>query len=116
MAIADELMTISQAAGRLGVSARRIRQLIQAGRLRAAQVGGRWLILAEDVAGHRRLGPGGRPRKRAPAEPDAGARTGGRSEAAPHILCHTSCDDGLDDMAEAEEMEWQIAQAEREED
>jgi excisionase family DNA binding protein len=44
------LLTCATAAGRLGISSRRVRQLIAAGRLRALKHGRDWLIREADLA------------------------------------------------------------------
>lgn len=59
------VLTVREAADRLGVNEQRVRALINAGRLRARKVGGRWLIDSADVdmrrdggvAGHRPFRP-----------------------------------------------------------
>lgn len=56
------LISTGDAARELGVSFRRIEQLITTGRLPAQQVGGRWLIDPADLD-RVRSRPPGRPRK-----------------------------------------------------
>jgi len=41
-------ITTREAANRLGISDRRIRQLLAEGRIRSTQIGGRWLIEEAD--------------------------------------------------------------------
>jgi excisionase family DNA binding protein len=62
----DDLLTTEQAGARLGVSAQRVRQFIDAGRLPATRYGDMWLIRPADLAcvGERKPG---RPRKATPA-------------------------------------------------
>jgi excisionase family DNA binding protein len=50
------LLTTQQVADALGVTQRRIRALIAAGRLRAHQVGRTWVIRPSSVAALRRMG------------------------------------------------------------
>jgi excisionase family DNA binding protein len=57
-----KLLTVNEVAGRLGVSRRRVRQLIEAGRLRAERVGAVYVI-RESALGRVRYRPVGRPRK-----------------------------------------------------
>lgn len=40
----DDLLTVAEAAARLGVSARRVRAMIDSGQLEARKLGGRWLV------------------------------------------------------------------------
>lgn len=50
------LLTVTEAAARLGVSPQRVRMLIKRGRLCATRAGARlWLIAEDDVAKFRRL-------------------------------------------------------------
>lgn len=58
------LQTVTQAAAALGISPRRVRQLISAGAIAAARAGGRlWLITPETLAEFARLERrAGRPR------------------------------------------------------
>ncbi len=58
-----KLLTTRDAADRLGVSDRRVRALIQAGRVPARRVGRDWLIRPEDLRRVARRKPG-RPRRR----------------------------------------------------
>lgn len=55
-------LTTSQAAERLGVNASRIRQLIDAGRIKATKFGKAWMIEESELDGYER-GKGGRPRR-----------------------------------------------------
>jgi excisionase family DNA binding protein len=56
------ILTAAQAAERLGVSVRRVQQLVKEGRLPAEQFGGSWMIKEEDLklVENRKVG---RPRK-----------------------------------------------------
>lgn len=56
------ILTAAQAAERLGVSVRRVQQLVKEGRLPAEQFGGAWMIKEEDLklVENRKVG---RPRK-----------------------------------------------------
>jgi len=57
-----EYLSVPQAAERLGVNERRVRQLIELGRLPAQKIGKQWIIDAERVDGMRRADrPTGRP-------------------------------------------------------
>lgn len=56
------LLTTEQAAARLGVSPRRVRAMIAAGRLAAQQVGRDWLISPEAIRDYRPGRPGRRPK------------------------------------------------------
>ena len=56
------MLTVTQAAAALGLSARRVRALIAAGRLPAVKPGHDWLIQAKDLAAIQNRKPG-RPRK-----------------------------------------------------
>ena len=58
-----KLLTTHDAADRLGVTDRRVRALIEGGRLPALRVGRDWLIRAEDLRRVARRKPG-RPRKK----------------------------------------------------
>lgn len=61
----DRVIGVSEAAERLGVSPRRIRQLIQGDELKARRVGNSWAILAADVHHRQRRSPAaGRPFER----------------------------------------------------
>jgi excisionase family DNA binding protein len=57
-----DILTTTQAAERLGISARRVAALITAGKLPANQFGGSWMIRSEDLALVADRKPG-RPRK-----------------------------------------------------
>lgn len=60
------MITTQEAAARLGISSRRVRALIDAGRLPAEKIGRDWLIKVSDLAllAERKAGyPKGRPRK-----------------------------------------------------
>jgi excisionase family DNA binding protein len=57
-----KLLTVNEAAARLRVSRRRVRQLIEEGRLRAERVGPVYVI-KESALGRVRYRPVGRPRK-----------------------------------------------------
>jgi excisionase family DNA binding protein len=60
------MMTLSQAAAALGVSAATLRQQVAAGRLRATKIGPLWVVAETEVERYRRdsLGKAGRPPKR----------------------------------------------------
>lgn len=58
----SDLLTVDQAAGELGVTARRVRALIKDERLRAEKVGRDWLIRKRDLDAVRERKPG-RPAK-----------------------------------------------------
>jgi excisionase family DNA binding protein len=58
----DDVLTTEQAAERLGVSARRVQQLIKSGRLPAREFGGSYMILAADLK-QVEMRPPGRPPK-----------------------------------------------------
>ena len=60
----SDLLTLAQAARRLGVSRQRLHALIQAGRLPAERLGHAWVIRAADLAVHAPRRPG-RPKKSA---------------------------------------------------
>jgi len=57
------LVTTREAARRLGISDRRIRQLLAEGRIKAIQIGGRWLIEESDCYYEKRPRGGYKPRK-----------------------------------------------------
>jgi excisionase family DNA binding protein len=59
-----DLLTLAQAAHRLGVSRQRVHWLIQAGRLPAERLGHAWVIRAADLAVYAPRRPG-RPKKSA---------------------------------------------------
>lgn len=52
----EELLTTKQAAERLGVTTRRVRQLIEEKRLKAVKVGRDWAIPAAELARHAKRG------------------------------------------------------------
>lgn len=60
------MMTLSQAATALGVSAATLRQQVAAGRLRGEKIGPLWVVQEREVERYRRdsLGQPGRPPKR----------------------------------------------------
>jgi excisionase family DNA binding protein len=58
-----DLLSTEQAAGALGVSVRRVRQLIAEGKLAARQVGRDYVIEAKALEGVRVYGKAGRPPK-----------------------------------------------------
>lgn len=60
------MMTLSQAAAALGVTAATLRQQVAAGRLRAEKLGPLWTVTERDVERYRRdsLGQPGAPRKK----------------------------------------------------
>lgn len=69
MADSDALLSVTEAATRLGVSSRRVRALIDAGRLPAQKIGRTWVIREADLAKvtERPQGwPKGRPRRQKP--------------------------------------------------
>ncbi len=55
-------LTIREVAAKLGVSERRVRALIQAGRLKAQRAGWTWLIRPKDLAAVRTRRPGRPPK------------------------------------------------------
>jgi len=59
---AMKIIGTTEAARRLGVNARRVRALIDSGRLKATKVGGAWLIDPKDLDAVKNRKPG-RPRK-----------------------------------------------------
>lgn len=60
--MSSDVLSVADAAERLGVSPRRVRQLIDDGDLRASRMGRSWLVAADSVERRRRLAPsGGRP-------------------------------------------------------
>jgi excisionase family DNA binding protein len=79
------LLSTNQAAEQLGISARRVRMLIEAGSLTAQQIGREWVIEAHALAGVKVYGKAGRPPKptvdttHAPAQASAKNSTSGRS-------------------------------------
>lgn len=67
MAIADDYLTVSQAAARIGVTTGRVRQWLLSGEIRGEQVppqdNGRWLISSQEVDRMSQIKPKtGRPR------------------------------------------------------
>lgn len=66
------LITTIEAAKQLNVTPLRIRQLIQAKRLRAARIGRDWLVQSDDLEGYQRGTPG-----RKPAKPERPAKVKG---------------------------------------
>jgi len=44
-----ELISVTEAARRLGLSPQRVRQFVESGRLRARKVGAQWVIRAADL-------------------------------------------------------------------
>lgn len=56
-------LTTAEAAGRLGVSRRRINALIRQGRIAAVRVGRDWLVDPSSLDSFERLAPGRRPGK-----------------------------------------------------
>jgi excisionase family DNA binding protein len=59
-----DLLTLAQAADRLGVSRQRLHALIQAGRLPAERLGHAWIIRAADLAAFTPRPPGRPPKPR----------------------------------------------------
>lgn len=57
------LVTTKEAAKRLSISDRRVRQLLAEGRIKSIQVGGRWLIEESDLHYERKPRGGYKPRK-----------------------------------------------------
>lgn len=57
------LLSTNQAAEQLGISARRVRMLIEEGTLTAQQIGREWVIEAHALAGVKVYGKAGRPPK-----------------------------------------------------
>jgi excisionase family DNA binding protein len=57
------LLSTNQAAEQLGISARRVRMLIEEGALTAQQIGREWVIEAHALAGVKVYGKAGRPPK-----------------------------------------------------
>jgi excisionase family DNA binding protein len=72
--MADELLTTSEAAQRLGVTLRAVQKMIEHGRLAAKKVGRDYLIRAEDLNNIERRSKAGRP----PKSPTMTKRTGAR--------------------------------------
>lgn len=64
-----DFLTTAQAAEKLGVNQQRIRQLIDAGRIKAAKFGSVWMIQADELDGYER-GKAGRPPKSSPEPQD----------------------------------------------
>jgi excisionase family DNA binding protein len=58
-----KLLTIKEAAERLGVSARRVNQLIDEKKLLAQKIGSQYVINEEDLEGVKTYGKPGRPPK-----------------------------------------------------
>jgi excisionase family DNA binding protein len=58
------LLTTRQVANRLGISDRRIRQLLAEGRIESIRIGGRWLVEESDCHFERKPRGGYRPRKK----------------------------------------------------
>lgn len=58
------LITTREVATRLGISDRRIRQLLAEGRIRSIQVGGRWLVEESDCHYEKKARGGYKPRKK----------------------------------------------------
>ena len=56
-----QFITTKEAAKRLGVSERRIRQLLQAGKFRALKVGRDWIIASSSLTEVKVYGKAGRP-------------------------------------------------------
>ena len=73
------LLSTSQAAARLGVSARRVRMLIEEGALRAQQLGREWVIEDRALAHVKVYGKPGRPPKPAGNETRTMGRAGSRN-------------------------------------
>ena len=57
------LLTVKEASEKLGVSARRVHQLIEENTLKAQKVGSYYIIQAKDLAGVQTYGKAGRPKK-----------------------------------------------------
>jgi len=60
------LLSLAQAASRLGISRQRLHSLIQAGRIPAIRIGNGWFI-ETDTLDNWKPAPNGRPRKAPPA-------------------------------------------------
>jgi len=58
-------LTIEEAAGRLCLSASRVYQFVNAGRIEAVRVGGKVFLLSERAVRRFKRQPAGRPRKKA---------------------------------------------------
>lgn len=67
----NELLTTAEAAESLGVSARRVRQLIDEGKLEARQVGRDYVIATSSLEGVKVYGKPGRPPKPPPPPTNA---------------------------------------------
>lgn len=61
----DEILDTKKAAARLGISERRVRELIQAGKIPATRVGRDWAILSRSLQFVTVYGKPGRPKKEA---------------------------------------------------
>jgi excisionase family DNA binding protein len=72
--MADELLTTSEAAKRLGVSLRAVQKMIEHGRLTAKKVGRDYLIRAEDLSNIKRRSNAGRPSKSSTMTKKTGTR------------------------------------------
>ena len=77
-----ELLSTEQAAGRLGISLARVKQLLAEGKIKAQKVGKQWIIQESDLDGVTVYGKAGRPPKamttgEKPATKRSGAKKGG---------------------------------------
>ncbi len=61
----DEILDTKKAAARLGISERRVRELIKDGKILATRVGRDWAILSKSLRDVTVYGKPGRPRKEA---------------------------------------------------
>jgi excisionase family DNA binding protein len=72
------ILTAAQAAERLGVSVRRVQQLVKEGRLPAEQFGGAWMIKEEDLKLVENRKVGRPPKAKADTHSKASKRKGGK--------------------------------------
>lgn len=72
--MADELLTTSEAAKRLGLSLRAVQKMIEQGRLAAKKVGRDYLIRAEDLNNIKYKSKAGRPAKSSIMKKKTGAK------------------------------------------
>ena len=61
----DEILDTKKVAARLGISERRVRELIKEGKIAATRVGRDWAILSQSLSSVTVQGRPGRPRKKA---------------------------------------------------